>query len=324
MLIGSAASGQLKVTLKGKTPASLNGQLGLAIAGKMMVKDTIENGTFSAKLELPEPGIVLLKLGNAAGTGFKTFYINSSNLEFEVNDSLSITLTNASKETRAFDTLSEKIEAAGRDRKEAVDVIYREYISAHTHAELSLFLLGQLLRSNPDYHLYRPYFEMLSERLRLSQKGQFTFQLLNSATSKQVGTKAKPFGAPTPDGKFLSLDEVLRDHKFVLVDFWASWCAPCRAENPNVVANYQAYKDSGFTVLSVSLDNDAASWKAAIVKDGMPWYHVSLLKRANDPIAALYGVKGIPSNLLIGSDGTILATDLHGEALSAKLAELIK
>jgi thiol-disulfide isomerase/thioredoxin len=112
--------------------------------------------------------------------------------------------------------------------------------------------------------------------------------------------------------------------KYVLIDFWASWCGPCRMENPNVVRVYNAYKDKGFTIYSVSLDNSKDNWLAAIQKDGLTWpNHVSDLKGWGSEGAALYSVRGIPATFLIDKNGVIIAKNLRGYALEKKLSELI-
>jgi thiol-disulfide isomerase/thioredoxin len=135
---------------------------------------------------------------------------------------------------------------------------------------------------------------------------------------------APDFTQTDPDGKPVKLSDFRG--KYLLLDFWASWCGPCRAENPNVVKAYNQYKDKNFTILSVSLDKEDAreAWLAAIKKDGMPWNHVSDLKYWKNEASVLYTIQAIPDNFLLSPEGKIIARGLRGEALAAKLAELLK
>ncbi|MGC4040103.1 MAG: TlpA disulfide reductase family protein [Flavobacterium sp.] len=138
----------------------------------------------------------------------------------------------------------------------------------------------------------------------------------------KVGQQAPEFKAPTPEGKVVTLKESLG--KVTLIDFWASWCAPCREENPNVVALYNELHSKGLNIISVSLDFDAAKWKAAIAKDKLTWTQVSNLKEMQDPIALQYNVTQIPTTFLLDAKGKVMAIDLYGDDLKSKIEELLK
>ena len=141
-------------------------------------------------------------------------------------------------------------------------------------------------------------------------------------TAVKVGDMAPDFSLPDPSGKKISLSSFRG--KYVLVDFWASWCKPCRMENPNVVKAYQQYKGKNFTILGVSLDKKKEAWVEAIQADGLAWNHVSDLKFWDSAVVPLFGINAIPTNFLLDPQGKVIAANLRGDALEQKLKEVVK
>ena len=167
-----------------------------------------------------------------------------------------------------------------------------------------------------------PLYNLLDAKLKQSDKGIELKKMVDVYATVAVGKVAPDITQYTPDSSLLSLSSL--KGKYVLVDFWASWCGPCRRENPNIVAAYNQYKDKGFTVFGVSYDTKKANWLKAIKTDHLDWNQVSDLKGWGNSTSAQYGIKAIPSNLLIDANGIIIAKNIFGKKLTKRLEEILK
>jgi len=167
----------------------------------------------------------------------------------------------------------------------------------------------------------RELYDLLTPEIQGTTIGIKIKDKLDKMGSTTIGTKAPNFSAPSPTGEELALHDVLG--KVTIVDFWAAWCRPCRAENPNLVRIYNKYKDQGLSIMGVSLDRSADDWKKAIEKDGLTWNHVSNTNYF-DEIAKLYNVDAIPATFILDENGVIVDKDLRGILLENRIEELLQ
>jgi peroxiredoxin len=316
----------------------------------------VKNGSFTLSGKLDETTIVYLtvkrKNNKRTKTDALTVFIDAGNYTLNINDSLKyanlqgsasqndylameaaakpandkmLTLYNEydvayqNKDEATMKALDKKIEDLD---KNVLQPAYENFLKTHWNSSVALLALEKIAGFDLDYDKANPLWLQLPDAIKNTKKGKEFANSLDIAKKTKVGVPAIAFTQNNVDGKAINLTDF--KGKYVLIDFWASWCGPCREENPNVLKNYTKFKDKNFTVLGVSLDRQKDKWIKAIKDDKLDWTQVSDLKFWNNEVAQLYGIKSIPQNFLVDPNGIIVAKNLREEELDKKLTELLK
>lgn len=276
--------------------------------------------SFSGTVGEPELCVLMLRIPGGEKQNGPYFFLTGGNLTLtgkkESFSSAAIGGTPIQEEYRQLDSSEARLKDEDQQKQAA-----KAFVQAHPASYVSAFALLNYFSYNPDEQELESLISGLDPRVRNSYLGSQVNEVLRGAKLTAVGRPGPGFTQNDMDGKPVALSSF--QGSYVLIDFWASWCGPCRMENPNVVKAYGKYHDKGFAIVGVSLDNQKDKWVAAIKKDGLAWTQVSDLKGWDNQVAALYGIKGIPMNFLLDKDGKIIAKGLSGDALEKKLAELL-
>jgi thiol-disulfide isomerase/thioredoxin len=305
---------------KGKADSSYMGVL--TVDGRPYAVLFVENGNIEIEIagDINNQSIAT---GTKLNDLFKSYNENLEPIKAKIDELVKYARARSQERTDELDLeVNEKYDALSQEILQTSI----NFLDKNPGTILSAFILLNSMSQGIDSELIQSHYDKLDEQVKNSAFGKFIQQAVERARITEIAVD-EPFRdmtMQTPDDKEMSISDYAGKGKYVLLDFWASWCGPCRAENPKIVALYNEYKNKGFEIVGISLDDNKDAWLKGIKDDGITWPQMSDLKGWQSEATFKYRVQGIPYTVLLDKEGKVIATDLRGEALKDKIKSLIQ
>lgn len=350
LLVPFALSAQKKFSISGSIDGLPDGSsVSLTDANRpadTLAKSKVEKGLFELKGSIPEANLYQINFDAAQKKSLLFIGNEKINVDGDINAVQDITVKGSLVHDdfelfkKTFNPLFQELTAMGqrlsntpalakndsamnayRQQLEKIKVEVDKFVATHQNSPVAPFVVVVTSEIEQDIPTIERRYAQLNKNVQSGFYGKLIRQQLDEKKAGSIGSNAIEFSQADPDGKQVALSSFRG--KYVLIDFWASWCRPCREENPNVVRAFNKFKGKNFTVLGVSLDNNRQPWLKAIKTDELAWTQVSDLKGWNNEVAASYNIQSIPQNFLIDPSGKIIAKNLRGPDLESRLCELL-